>query len=112
MYYLSMVYRLLDLDLRQPHIENFCTQQVLLLLRVDGARSITCVKWVGARLAHLEALGYMAPLQLHETNEGLSLMIRAYNGLVKIKTTPTPFSIRQLCSVMTVVYVYTAPLAL
>ena len=100
LYYLSMVYRLLDLDLRQPHIENFCTQQELqLLLRADGARSVTCIKWVAARLAHLEALGYMAPLQLHETNEGLSMMVHAYNGLVKIKTTQVPFSIRQLCSV-------------
>ena len=54
----------------------------------------------------------MAPLQLHETNDSLSLMISAYNGLAKIKTTQTPFAIRQLCSLISVVYVYSAPLAL
>ena len=36
----------------------------------------------------------MAPLQLHETNEGLQGMISAFNGLTKIKTTPTPFAVR------------------
>lgn len=113
MYFFCMIYQLIDVDVRQKAIEELLTQQELqLLLRTPRARAITCVKWVAARLAHLEALGYMAPLQLHETNEGLQGMITAFNGLTKIKTTPTPFAIRQLCSVLAVVYVYFAPLAL
>uniref|UniRef100_A0A7S3ESY3 Peroxisomal membrane protein PEX16 n=1 Tax=Haptolina ericina TaxID=156174 RepID=A0A7S3ESY3_9EUKA len=113
MYFFCMIYQLIDVDVRQKAIEELLTQQELqLLLRTPRARAITCVKWVAARLAHLEALGYMAPLQLHETNEGLQGMISAFNGLTKIKTTPTPFAIRQLCSVLAVVYVYFAPLAL
>ena len=82
--------------MRQKEIEELLTQQELqLLLRTPRARAVTCVKWVAARLAHLEALGYMAPLQLHDTNEGLQGIISAFNGLVKIKSTPTPFAIRQ-----------------
>jgi len=113
MYFFCMIYQLIEVDVRQREIEELLTQQELqLLLRTPRGRAITCVKWVAARLAHLEALGYMAPLQLHETNEGLQGMISAFNGLVKIKSSPTPFAIRQLCSVLAVVYVYFAPLAL
>ena len=67
---------------------------------------------MGARLAYLESLGYLSPLQLHETNESLTMLIDAFNQLTKIKTTPIPFPIRQLTSLLTVVYVYSAPLAL
>ena len=145
MYFFCMIYQLIEVDVRQREIEDLLTQQELqLLLRTPRARAVTCIKWVAARLAHLEALGYMAPLQLHETNEGLQGMMSAFNGLVKIKSTPTPFpvrasphtppplppfrrgpcatltraagasaiQIRQLCSVLAVVYVYFAPLAL
>ena len=62
-----------------PIWQELLTQQELqLLLRTPRARAITCVKWVAARLAHLEALGYMAPLQLHETNEGLQVRYIRY----------------------------------
>ena len=40
------------------------------------------------------------------------MLIEAFNGLTKIKSTPIPFPIRQLCSLLTVIYVYSAPLAL
>lgn len=113
MYYFTTVFRLLDLDVRQPLIEDFVTQQELqLLLRQQSARAITCLKWTASRLAHLEALGYMAPLQLHEANGALRDMIEAYNGLLKIKSAPMAFSVRQLCSAIAVVYVYMAPLPL
>ena len=70
------------------------------------------LKWIGARLAYLASLGYLSPLQLHETNESITLLIESFNGLTKIKSTPIPFPIRQLCSLLTVIYVYSAPLAL
>lgn len=108
------------------------------------AQAITALKWIGARLAYLESLGYLSPLQLHETNEspparhmhalgrpaaaaappppprrlrpaarapaplshpqrapvatGVTMLIEAFNGLTKIKSTPIPFPIRQLCA--------------
>merc|ERR1712194_373975 len=44
--------------------------------------------------------------------ESITLLIESFNGLTKIKSTPIPFPIRQLCSLHTVIYVYSAPLAL
>ena len=41
-----------------------------------------------------------------------TLLIESFNGLTKIKSTPIPFPIRRLCSLLTVIYVYSAPLAL
>lgn len=112
-YYLTLSYQLLGMNIRHALIEDFVTaQEMQLLVKQQNSHAVTCVKWVGARLAHLESLGYMAPLQLHETNEGLSGMIEAFNGLVKIKTTPAPFAIKQLCSILGMIYVYIAPVAL
>lgn len=112
-YFHTMVNQLHELEVRQPNIEDFVTQQEMHLLnRRKTGQAITALKWVGARLAYLESLGYLSPLQLHETNESVTLLIEAFNGLTKIKTTPIPFPIRQLCSLLTIVYVYTAPLAL
>ena len=34
-------------------------------------------------MAHLEALGYMAPLQLHETNEGLQVRFIHYARYIR-----------------------------
>ncbi|KAL3915446.1 MAG: hypothetical protein SGPRY_007216 [Prymnesium sp.] len=113
MYYFCMIYQLIEVDVRQKEIESLLTLPELhLLLHTPRARGVTCVKWVAARLAHLEALGYLAPMQLHETNESLRAMIAAFNGLVKIKSSPMPFAVRQLCSLLAVAYVYCAPLAL
>jgi len=95
------------------NVEDFVTTQELSVLKKrKTGQAVTALKWVGARLAYLESLGYLSPLQLHETNESLTHLIEAFNGLTKIKTTPVPFPIRQLCSLLTVIYVYSAPLAL
>jgi len=113
MYFFCMIFQLIEVDVRQKEIEELLTHQELqLLLRTPRARGITCIKWVAARLAYLEALGYLAPLQLHETNEALQRMISSFNGMVKIKSTSMPLSVRQLSSALAVLYVYTAPLAL
>jgi len=113
LYFLTMSSQLVGDDLRQNALEEFITAQELLLLTPrprDAA--VTCTKWIAARLATLEALGYMAPLQLHETNDGLDGLVAAFARLVTIRETATPLPIRQLCSLLTVVYVYSAPLAL
>jgi putative membrane protein len=112
-YFHTMINQLHEMDVRQPNIEDFVTKQEMdLLLRRRTGQAITALKWIGARLAYLESLGYLSPLQLHETNESVTMLIEAFNGLTKIKSTPIPFPIRQLCSLLTVIYVYTAPLAL
>jgi len=112
-YFHTMINQLHEADARQPNIEDFVTKQEMdLLLRRRTGQAITALKWIGARLAYLESLGYLSPLQLHETNESLTMLIEAFNGLTKIKSTPIPFPIRQLCSLLTVIYVYSAPLAL
>lgn len=92
------------------NVEDFVTTQELSVLKKrKTGQAVTALKWVGARLAYLESLGYLSPLQLHETNESLTHLIEAFNGLTKIKTTPVPFPIRQLCSLLTVIYVRAAP---
>ena len=112
-YFHTMINQLHETEVRQPNIEDFVTKQEMdLLLRRRTGQAITALKWIGARLAYLESLGYLSPLQLHETNESLTLLIESFNGLTKIKSTPIPFPIRQLCSLLTVIYVYSAPLAL
>jgi len=112
-YFHTMINQLRETEVRQPNIEDFITKQEMdLLLRRRTGQAITALKWIGARLAYLESLGYLSPLQLHETNESITLLIESFNGLTKIKSTPIPFPIRQLCSLLTVIYVYSAPLAL
>jgi len=112
-YFHTMINQLHETEVRQPNIEDFVTKQEMdLLLRRRTGQAITALKWIGARLAYLESLGYLSPLQLHETNESITLLIESFNGLTKIKSTPIPFPIRQLCSLLTVIYVYSAPLAL
>jgi len=50
------------------------------------------------RLTALEEMGYLSPLQLHETNEGIEHMSEALDELLKIAETPPPFPIRQMSS--------------
>ena len=57
-------------------------------------------------------MGYISPLQLHETNEGMEGMIEAFVELEKIKNCQVPFSIRQSCTCMTLFFVYTSPFAI
>jgi len=39
-------------------------------------------------------------------------MVEAFNGTTKIKNTPIPVPMEQLCAVLTNLYVWTSPLAL
>ena len=57
-------------------------------------------------------MGYISPLQLHETNEGLEGMIETFVGLEKIKNCKVPFTIRQFCTFLTLFFVYTSPFAI
>ena len=81
-------------------------------MKQETNHAVVVIKWIGARLSHLEQLGYISPLQLHETNEGIEGMIEAFNGLTKLKDTPVPAKIRQLTGQLTLFFVYTSPLAL
>ena len=54
--------------------------------------------YVLRRLTALEEMGYLSPLQLHETNEGIEHMSEALDELLKIAETPPPFPIRQMSS--------------
>ena len=81
-------------DCRQPNIEHYVTEPELELLRKKRGvlAPIKVVKWIGAQLCHMESMGYISPLQLHETNEGLEGMIEAFVGLEKIKNCKVPFT--------------------
>ena len=60
-----------------------------------GGLAAVCVC---CRLTALEEMGYLSPLQLHETNEGIEHMSEALDELLKISETPPPFPIRQMSS--------------
>jgi predicted membrane chloride channel (bestrophin family) len=113
LWFWSMVNQLDQRDLRQPNIENLITESELkALTKSRAAAPATCIKWIGSRLAQLEELGYMSPLQLHETTEGLEHLNEALTELEKIANTPQPFGIRQMTTGLAVFFVYTAPFAL
>mgnify|MGYP001239753485 CR=1 FL=1 len=101
-------------DVRQQNIEHYITEAEMELLRKRRGvhPPIKVVKWIGAQLCHMESMGYISPLQLHETNEGLEGMIEAFVGLEKIKTCKVPFTIRQFCTCLTLFFVYTSPFAI
>ena len=101
-------------DCRQPNIEHYVTEPELELLRKKRGvlAPIKVVKWIGAQLCHMESMGYISPLQLHETNEGLEGMIEAFVGLEKIKNCKVPFTLRQFCTCLTLFFVYTSPFAI
>ena len=114
LFYFTLANSLRDKDLRQRNIERFVTEDELKLLRKGrGVEApVVVIKWIGSRLTSLEAMGYISPLQLHETNEGLEGMVEAFNGLDKIKTTKIPSAIRQFCTFLTLFFVYTSPFAI
>ena len=110
LYFYTMMLQVQGKSLNNSRLEQYLTQPELNLLQGRKNAAVVCVKWIASRLAHLESLGYMSPLQLHETNDALDGMIDAFNGLTKIKGTPIPFPIRQLCNILNTVYCYTIPL--
>ena len=114
LFYFTLVNQLRNQDMRQQNIECYITEVEMALLRkkVGVAHPIKVVKWIGAQLCHMESMGYISPLQLHETNEGLEGMIEAYVGLEKIKNCKVPFTIRQFCTCLTLFFVYTSPFAI
>jgi len=101
-------------DERQLNIEHYVTEAELDMLRNKRGvlAPIKVVKWIGAQLCHMESMGYISPLQLHETNEGLEGMIETFVGLEKIKNCKVPFTIRQFCTFLTLFFVYTSPFAI
>jgi hypothetical protein len=101
-------------DERQLNIEHYVTEAELDMLRKKRGvlAPIKVVKWIGAQLCHMESMGYISPLQLHETNEGLEGMIETFVGLEKIKNCKVPFTIRQFCTFLTLFFVYTSPFAI
>lgn len=115
LFYFSLVNQLRDPgEVRQQNIEHYITEsEMKLLQRKAGVDPpIKVVKWIGAQLCHMESMGYISPLQLHETNEGLEGMIEAFGGLEKIKHCKVPFTIRQFCTCLTLFFVYTSPFAI
>ena len=110
LYFYTMMLQVQGKSLNNSRLEQYLTQPELNLLQGRKNAAVVCVKWIASRLAHLESLGDMSPLQLHETNDALDGMIDAFNGLTKIKGTPIPFPIRQLCNILNTVYCYTIPL--
>ena len=111
LYFYTMMLQVQGKSLNNSRLEQYLTQPELNLLQGRKNAAVVCVKWIASRLAHLgESPGYMSPLQLHETNDALDGMIDAFNGLTKIKGTPIPFLIRQLCNILNTVYCYTIPL--
>ena len=113
LYWFTMVNQLHGVDPRQENIEEYITEDELeMLTKRGGNHAVIVVKWVGSRLMHLEQLGYISPLQLHETNDGLEGMIEAFDGLIKMKDTKVPFVVRQMCTALTMFFVYVSPLSL
>jgi len=113
LYWFTMVNQLHEVDPRQENIEEYITEDELaLLMKRRSNHAVVVVKWVGSRLMHLEQLGYISPLQLHETNDGLEGMIEAFDGLIKMKDTRVPFVVRQMCTGLTMFFVYISPLSL
>ena len=83
LYFYTMMLQVQGKSLNNSRLEQYLTQPELNLLQGRKNAAVVCVKWIASRLAHLESLGYMSPLQLHETNDALDGMIDAFNGLTK-----------------------------
>jgi predicted membrane chloride channel (bestrophin family) len=114
LFYFTLVNQLRNVDVRQQNIEHYVTESEMALLRKRAGveAPIKVVKWIGAQLCNMESMGYISPLQLHETNEGLEGMVEAFVNLEKIKHCKVPFTIRQFCTMLTLFFVYTSPFAI